>query len=42
MIQKILGHSSISTTLDTFSHVTKDMQIDAAKKIDSVITKAMK
>ena len=36
-IQDILGHSSISTTLDTYSHVTKQMQEEAANKIEQVI-----
>ncbi|MFP4016451.1 MAG: tyrosine-type recombinase/integrase, partial [Halanaerobiales bacterium] len=36
-IQDILGHSTISTTMDTYSHVTKKMKKDAADIISSVV-----
>jgi len=32
-LQQILGHSSITVTIDTYSHVTEQMLIDAEKKI---------
>jgi integrase len=32
--QERLGHSTITTTLDLYSHVTETMQEDAADKID--------
>lgn len=32
-----LGHSTINITMDLYSHVLKDMNIDAAKKLNSVI-----
>jgi integrase len=35
--QQILGHSEISTTMDTYSHVLKKVEIDAAEKIDKQI-----
>jgi integrase len=34
--QERLGHSTISTTLDLYSHVTDTMQTDAAARIDAV------
>lgn len=33
--QERLGHSSITTTLDLYSHVTETMQNDAAEKLDA-------
>jgi integrase len=33
--QERLGHSTISTTLDLYSHVSATMQEDAAAKIDA-------
>jgi integrase len=33
--QERLGHSSISVTLDLYSHVSETMQEDAAAKLDS-------
>ncbi len=36
-IQDILGHSTISTTLDTYSHVTEEMQEDAANIIGQIL-----
>ncbi|MGN1411448.1 MAG: tyrosine-type recombinase/integrase [Oscillospiraceae bacterium] len=35
--QQILGHSEISTTLDTYSHVLKKVEIDATEKLDKQI-----
>lgn len=35
--QQILGHSEISTTLDTYSHVLKRVEMDAAEKLDKQI-----
>ena len=36
-VQKILGHSSISMTLDNYGHVTPKMQNDAAIKMSEII-----
>ncbi|HVB59951.1 MAG TPA: site-specific integrase [Ktedonobacteraceae bacterium] len=38
VVQERLGHSSISMTLDTYSHVLPSMQQDAARKIDDLFT----
>jgi integrase len=38
--QERLGHSSITTTLDLYSHVTDTMQSDAAEKLDSAFKAA--
>jgi integrase len=35
--QQVLGHSTVSVTLDTYSHVLKKVQVDAANKIDEQI-----
>jgi integrase len=32
----MLGHSSISLTMDTYSHVIPDIQEEATKKIDEI------
>jgi integrase len=34
VVQERLGHSTISTTMDIYSHVTPGMQLDAAKHFD--------
>lgn len=34
---QVLGHSTVSVTLDTYSHVLKSVQVDAADKIDKQI-----
>jgi integrase len=34
VVQEILGHSQISMTMDTFSHVLPGMQQDAMEKMD--------
>ena len=39
--QERLGHSSISITLDTYSHVLPGMQEDAVAKVDAAIQAAM-
>jgi len=33
-----LGHSQISLTLDTYSHVLPALQEDAARKMDATLT----
>jgi integrase len=33
--QERLGHSTIATTLDLYSHVTESMQMDAAQRLDA-------
>jgi integrase len=40
--QERLGHTTISTTLDLYSHVTDTMQDDAAAKLDTAFRSAMK
>jgi integrase len=39
--QERLGHSTITTTLDLYSHVTETMQEDAAAKLDTVFRSAI-
>jgi integrase len=34
IVQERLGHSTITTTLDIYSHVTETMQADAAARLD--------
>lgn len=38
--QERLGHSTISVTLDVYSHITATMQEDAAAKIDAAFRDA--
>jgi integrase len=40
--QERLGHSTIATTLDLYSHVTDTMQDDAASKLDTALRAALK
>jgi hypothetical protein len=40
--QERLGHSTIATTLDLYSHVTDTMQDDAAAKLDTALRSAIK
>jgi integrase len=40
--QERLGHSTISTTLDLYSHVSDTMQTDAAARLDAVFQSAKK
>ena len=37
VVQERLGHSSISITLDLYTHVVPEMQKDAAAKVGAVI-----
>jgi len=36
VVQERLGHSQISVTMDTYSHVMPSMQRDAADKLDAM------
>ncbi len=38
VVQEILGHSDITLTLNTYSHVTTGMQKEAAAKVDELLT----
>ena len=42
MVSERLGHSSISITLDTYSHVLPCMQEDAAVKLNNLMLKGPK
>jgi integrase len=39
--QERLGHTTITTTLDLYSHVTETMQADAAAKLDTALRSAI-
>ena len=39
--QERLGHSSVSITLDTYSHVLPGMQEDAVAKVDAALQAAL-
>ncbi len=39
--QERLGHSTITTTMDLYSHVTKTMQEDVADQLDRAFSRAM-
>ena len=39
--QERLGHASITTTLDLYSHVTESLQEDAAAKLDTAYRSAI-
>ncbi len=39
--QERLGHSTISTTIDLYSHVTNAMQGEAAAKLDTAFRSAI-
>ena len=39
--QERLGHSTITTTLDLYSHVTDTMQSDAAQRLDAALRPAI-
>jgi integrase len=37
IVQEMLGHSSISITMDLYSHVTPSMQSEAVRKLDAIL-----
>ena len=37
VVQERLGHSTISLTLDTYSHVLPSLQEDVAQKLDTLL-----
>jgi integrase len=37
VVQERLGHSQISLTLDTYSHVIPSLQEEAAEKMDGLL-----
>jgi len=41
VVQEMLGHSSITLTLDTYSHMVPSMQKAAAAKMQSILTAAL-
>lgn len=38
VVQEVLGHSSVSVTMDVYSHVLPDMQEKAAEAMDSLLS----
>ncbi|MFW6270040.1 MAG: tyrosine-type recombinase/integrase [Bacillota bacterium] len=38
IIQERLGHTSISITLDVYSHVSPEMQKEAAEKMENLLS----
>jgi integrase len=42
VVQERLGHASIAITMDIYSHLLPNMQVDAAAKIDAVLRAAKK
>ena len=36
-IQRRLGHSKLSTTMDTYSHVTKSMSVDSVNIFENAL-----
>jgi integrase len=36
IVQEMLGHSRISTTLDIYSHLSQDMQEEAVRRFESL------
>lgn len=38
MVQEILGHSSVSITMDVYSYVLPDMQEQAAEVMDGLLS----
>lgn len=38
VVQERLGHSTISVTLDVYSHVMPDMQRQAADRLETLLT----
>lgn len=40
VIQEILGHSTISTTLDIYSHITNSRKVSILQKLDNLVNKS--
>ncbi len=40
VVMEVLGHSDISLTLNTYSHVIPDLQREAAAKMDAILAGA--
>jgi integrase len=38
IVQEMLGHSTITQTMDTYSHVLPDMQDEAVSAMESVLS----
>ena len=38
VVSEMLGHASITLTMDTYSHVTPDMQRESADRLDEVLS----
>ena len=38
VVQEVLGHSSVSVTMDVYSHVLPDMQEKAAAAMDGLLS----
>ena len=38
IVQELLGHASISTTMDTYSHVLPSLQADAVERMERLLT----
>jgi integrase len=38
VVQEVLGHSSVSVTMDIYSHVLPDMQEKAAEEMDVLLS----
>ena len=39
IVQELLGHSNISMTIDTYSHVIPALHADAATQLNTLLTK---
>jgi integrase len=42
IVQERLGHANISMTLDRYSHVTMDMQREAADRLGTLVDEAVR
>jgi integrase len=38
VVQTMLGHSSMSVTLDIYSHVSLELETQAAAKLNAILT----
>ena len=41
VVQGLLGHSQISITLDTYSHVLPSMQEEAMNRLDTLLSRTV-